>query len=180
MWCWYYRRRMEEKLGGILEKRGESGLRKHLKTCPGCAGEWKENVETRSLLRSWTMPEPPSRIRDRVMAKVLTDPFSREHKRFGGGLRWGWVALQCGVAVVLAVIAFQIFFGGGPDAVPNREPGEPGTPGYYGAGAPGYYPDNYMVDLMNDPRVNNLPENEKDMLMGTVVAGQGEGKLGQD
>jgi hypothetical protein len=162
---------MEEKLGGILEKRCEAGLRKHLETCPTCAAEWKANRETRSLLRSWTVPEPPVRARARVMAAVQADPFTREERRFHGR-NWGLVVVEFGAAALLAFLAFQLFFSGGTDITPAVDPNA--------GGQAQVYPENYMVDLMNNPEVSGMKENEKDMLLGTITAGRGDSKLLQE
>jgi len=162
---------MEEKLGGILEKRCEAGLRKHLEACPLCAAEWRKNRETRSLLRSWGTLEPSVRVRARVMAAVQADPFTREDRRFHGR-NWGLVVAEFGAAAILAFLAFQLFFGGGPDITPAGGPNA--------GGGPQVYPENYMVDLMNNPEVSGMRENEKDMLLGTITAGPGDSKLRQE
>jgi len=161
---------MEEKLGGILGKPGDRALRRHLERCPNCAAEWREQSETQSLLRSWQSPQPPPVMRRRVMEAVHADPFTREHRDFGiGPHRWRRLALECAGAAVLMLIALHLFLGGRePGVVRHRDPGE------------NVYSENYIVELMNDPRMSNLTENERDLLLGTVVAGPVEGRLGRE
>lgn len=171
MWCWYYRRRMEEKLGGVISKPKDRALRRHLQKCSRCAEAWGDQIQVRSMLKSWETPEAPLSARRRVMSAIHQDPFTREHRKFRG-LRWRWIAVECAVAALLVLAAFHFLRSdGGSGADPGQDP------------AKGPYPENYIVELMNDPGISNLSEGERDILVGglaPVVPGTGGGKPGQD
>lgn len=165
MWCWYFRRRMEDVLGGVSSARGEVALRRHLRKCRQCADLWESHCQTRSLMRSWTAPEPSPVIRRRVMGAVLVDPFTREYRRFGP-LWWRRALLECAVGVALVLIALHLMIGGtGTKVVSHQYPTSP--PGNV------CLPENYLVELMNDPRTANLSNGERYVLLGALVTSPG-------
>ena len=162
MWCWYYRRRMEDRLGGVLSPRGEARLHRHLEQCPACAEEWRSRQELRALLRSQAAPEASLTARRRVMAAVYADPMSREYRQWGRSW-WRRSIVECVVGVALVLLALHLILGrSGTEVVPHRSPEVPVEAAYL--------PENYLVDLLNDPRTAHLSEGERDMLFGAFLS----------
>jgi predicted anti-sigma-YlaC factor YlaD len=169
MWCWYYRRRMQALLGGVLSARGEAALRRHLDTCHDCAKTWENHCRTRSLLRSWSAPQPSPIARRRVMAAIQADPFAREYRRFGP-VWWRRAMIECAIGVALVLIALQLLIGGTETKVVSHHSPAP-PPGN------ACLTENYLVELMNDPRTAHLSDGERYILLSALVslpAGAGE------
>lgn len=159
MWCWYYRRRMEDLLGGILSARGESRLRRHMTRCPACREAWDLHCETRSLLRSWSTPGPSPYVRRRVMAAIEANPLAREHGRFGPLWRRRSF-LECALALALVLVALQVILGRNDSPVASAA--GPGIRSPHAA-------ETYLLELMHDPRTAYLSDSERQMLLGALV-----------
>lgn len=76
--CYQYQKFMQMKLDGDLNELDAKRLRKHLESCPSCAEEYQELQELNDLLEGIGLEEPPSALKDGVMAQILNEEVEKE------------------------------------------------------------------------------------------------------